>query len=48
MFENNGIVIGLSKKVNKYKMIVGKLIAKEDLTPDEKEFLEKEGIGFKV
>ena len=44
MFGNNGVVIGLSKKVNKYKSIVSKLINKKELTSSEKLFLDKEDV----
>ncbi len=46
MFGNQGTIIGLSKKVKKYKLIVEKLVNKKELAADEKEFLEKEEIGI--
>jgi hypothetical protein len=43
-FEAEGQVIGLKKKVWKYKNIVRKLLNEQPLTADEKAFLKKEGV----
>jgi len=47
MYSSEGPVIGLKRKVVKYKEIVRKMMENERLTQDEKEFLKKEGIKAK-
>jgi hypothetical protein len=47
MYSSEGPVIGLKRKVVKYKEIVRKMMENERLTQDEKEFLKKEGIEAK-
>ena len=44
MFAADGQVIGLKKKIWRYKDIVRKLLNREPLTADEKAFLRKEGV----
>lgn len=41
----DGMIAGMMKRrIEKYKMIVGKLLAKEALSREDKAFLEKEGV----
>ena len=47
IFEAEGQVIGLKKKVWKYKEIVRKLLNEQPLTADEKTFLKKEEVTAK-
>ncbi len=41
---NDGIIIGLRNKINKYKKITKKFLANEELNQEERDFLEKEGL----
>jgi hypothetical protein len=45
LFAAEGQVIGLKKKIWKYKDIVRRLLNGEPLTADEKAFLRKEGVN---
>jgi len=47
IFEAEGQVIGLKKKVWKYKEIVRKLLNEQPLTADKKTFLKKEEVTAK-
>ncbi len=44
MNDNYGLVIGMGKKLKKYKEITRKLLNNEKLTPEERAYLKKEGI----
>jgi len=42
---SNGMVVGMQKRrIEKYKIIVYKLLENKPLSEDEKEFLEKEKV----
>ena len=47
MYAAEGQVIGLKKKVWKYKEIATKLLSEQPLTVDEKAFLKKERVPSK-
>jgi len=44
-WNNSGAIIGMKAKEKKYKIIIKKLLAKEDLSEEDKEFLKKENVG---
>lgn len=44
MWGDSGVIIGLQKKIKKYKEIVKKLLNKERLAEEDKDFLDKEGL----
>lgn len=44
MFGDTGIIIGLQTKIKKFKQIIIKLLSKEKLSNDEKEFLKREKV----
>lgn len=44
MNSNYGMIIGTKKKERIFKEIIRKLLIKKELTTQEKEFLEREGV----
>lgn len=44
MWESDGAIIGIKIKEKKYKEIIKKLINKEELSENEREFLIKEKV----